>query len=260
MKDLSMKSKKIIMAVIVVVFVAVVLIMGTYLTMKDSNGDFLNGLFNWHTESETETEAPETTAVTEPEEEYISPKDFQELKDGINPDIYAWIHIPDTIVDQPVLQYAESADFYLDHDIYGNYDPTGCLYTQYYNTRTFNDKVTVIYGHNLVYKQMFNELINYSDKAYFDEHNTMTVYLPNEEKHYSLVAAIPFDNRHLLYHWDFSVKEEFDAFFADALSRPNAVVADGVEVSSDDRIVVLSTCYYTIEEMRYLVIWKEIVD
>lgn len=53
--------------------------------------------------------------------------DFAELS-SINPDIYAWIRIPDTQIDYPVLQREEDDTYYLRHNSSGRYAFAGSIY------------------------------------------------------------------------------------------------------------------------------------
>ena len=43
--------------------------------------------------------------------------DFAALQEETNPDIYAWIYIPDTKIDYPVLQHAEDNTYYLNYNL-----------------------------------------------------------------------------------------------------------------------------------------------
>ncbi|MBQ8600596.1 MAG: class B sortase [Clostridia bacterium] len=190
--------------------------------------------------------------------EYVSPVDFSGLQNQ-NKDIYAWIRIPDTCVDYPIVQRTEDNSYYLRRDIAGEWAYHGSIFTENYNTLTFEDPITVVYGHNITAGRMFGDLKDYSDQEYFNTHNQMTIYLPTEEKHYTLVAAVPFDDRHLLYKADYTDAEVYRALVNELLSVRdlNAVIAGGAEISEKDRLVILSTCYYNIKSKRYLVIWKE---
>ena len=67
---------------------------------------------------------------------------------GVNPDIYAWIKIPETNVDYPIVQSSDDNGYYLNHDIYGEKKAEGTIFTENYNTKTFEDPNTVIYGHD----------------------------------------------------------------------------------------------------------------
>ena len=49
---------------------------------------------------------------------YISPIDFDKLKET-NQDIYAWIEIPDTQINYPVVQSGDDDAYYLNHTIDG---------------------------------------------------------------------------------------------------------------------------------------------
>ena len=71
-------------------------------------------------DSETVTES------AEPEEEI--PIDFEELWET-NPDVYAWIVIPGTDINYPILQHPTDDSYYLNHNIDGSTGRPACIYT-----------------------------------------------------------------------------------------------------------------------------------
>ena len=89
--------------------------------------------------------------------------DFAELS-SINPDIYAWIRIPDTQIDYPVLQREEDDTYYLRHNSSGRYAFAGSIYTEEANSRDFKDPMTVLYGHNMRDGSMFQNLHFFEDE------------------------------------------------------------------------------------------------
>ena len=192
-------------------------------------------------------------------EDYVSPINFTELK-AVNEDIYAWLKIPDTNVDLPVVQKKDDNSFYVHRDVKGKNASGGSLFTENYNTLTFEDKVTVIYGHNMRSGAMFGEMKKFSNQEYFDEHSELIVYLPDCEKKYSLVAAVPFDNRHLLHNKNYYNPEAFEglAYELMHIRDINSRYAKQAKIEKKDRILILSTCYFNNNNMRFLTVWKEI--
>ena len=67
---------------------------------------------------------------------------FHSQEQQENPDIYAWISIPGTDIDAPVLQHSEDNSFYAAHDAAGEENPVGALYTENYNHTNFDDPLT----------------------------------------------------------------------------------------------------------------------
>lgn len=136
-------------------------------------------------EAVTAEPEPETEPVEEPEEEQEEgapkveiPIDFEALKEQ-NGDVYAWIRIPGTNVDYPILQHEEDNGYYLNHTIDGVEALEGSIYTENYNTKYFDDPNTVIYGHNMKNGSMFRTLHNYEDKTFFDENRVIYIYQPD---------------------------------------------------------------------------------
>lgn len=185
-----------------------------------------------------------------------NPIDFAELKTR-NPDIYAWVSIPGTKVDVPILQSTVDDNFYLDHNADGDYAIEGAAYTQRANTTDFSDPVTMVYGHQVQNGSMFTTLHYFEDEDFFNEHDTMYIYAPGRILTYRIVAAYQYDDRHVLNSFDFSKPEVVQEYFDSVLDPASMLVnvRDGVELTADDRIVQLSTCMDVVnrDHTRYLV-------
>ena len=206
-------------------------------------------------------EESETDAVPSEEEPLMKtvrlPVDFAQLQ-AEAPDIYAWLELPDTGIDDPVLQRAGADLFYNSHNAYGQYYMCGAVFSQSaYNGRNFDSPMTVLYGHSTVLGQpgAFMELNNYADEAYFDAHREMRVYMPDGMYVYRIFAACVHSNEHLLYCHDFSDETQFDAFFSSLTedTSPDSHIDAEALPQAGDKVLTLSTCYSANKNLRYLV-------
>lgn len=182
------------------------------------------------------------------------PIDFDELQ-GINPDIYAWIEIPDTNINYPILQYpGEDQTYYLTHTMNREEYKYGSIYTETINSKDFSDPNTLIYGHNTSDRSMFQNIRYFTDKEYFDERPYIYIYMPGRKLTYEIISCYVYDNRHIMYSFDFSDEEVF-AEYLEYIQNPRdmaAQVRDGIELTTEDRIITLSTCVGTGETNRRL--------
>lgn len=205
------------------------------------------------TEEEPETSGEETGLPAEKDPVEI-PIDFATLQEK-NPDVYAWIRVSGTSIDYPILQSQEYNSYYLTHTLDREEKAEGAIFTENYNSKTFQDPNTVIYGHDMKNGSMFQSLHNYMDRSFFDSNRDITVYLPEKILHYRIFAAYLYDNRHLLLSFDFWNKEEYQQYLNTIFSMRdmNSFVDTSMEVTNEDKIITLSTCYAGISEKRYLV-------
>ena len=51
--------------------------------------------------------------------------------------MYAWIYVPGTNVDYPVLQHPTDDAYYLEHNMDGSKGLPGCIYSESVNTKDF---------------------------------------------------------------------------------------------------------------------------
>ena len=205
--------------------------------------------------AENKTDEGAGAVETEPEP-YVSPIDFPALRE-VNPDIFAWLRIPDTEIDYPLVQDPENDRFYMDHDSDRRPSGSGALFTEAgWNGPDLEDPVTVVYGHHMLSGVMFGRLERYyTDADFFASHPTFTVYWPEGEAEYGVFAATPYSSEHLLKTHDFSDVKEFERFFSavfsirDLSARFNRDYAPG----SGDRVLILSTCLTRNNSQRFLV-------
>lgn len=171
-----------------------------------------------------------------------------------NPDIYAWIEIPGTNIDYPILQCEDDA-FYLTHDLRREYSSHGSIYTEKKNSRDFSDPNTVVYGHNMKDQTMFKHLHLFREPDFFSENEYIYVYTPSARLTYHIFMAYQYDKRHILNSFDFASKEGYGSYLDSLLSVRSADInrRDGVFPSVDDHILTLSTCVGHGEQYRYLV-------
>ena len=190
------------------------------------------------------------------------PVDFAAWQER-NPDVYAWIEYPGTNVDYPIVQSAEDDAYYLRRDIDGKEAVAGSLYTEHtYNSKTFDDPVTVIYGHNMANRTMFGGLQTFLSKMDFSQQHLVYMYQKDRRVTYQIVGGVQYDLSHIIYYHDFSNDEVFNSFFDQLwketdgttnLDRANKPVAG-------DKVLILSVCKNGDDNHRYLVVCKMIED
>ena len=182
--------------------------------------------------------------------------DFSALQ-KVNGDIYAWITIDGTVVDYPILQHPTDDEYYLTHAFDGSDYIGGAVFTQgTYNTKSFDDPVTVVYAHTMKSGILFGSLQpTYSDAQGFKDHSDIKIYLPGEVRHYTVFAAVPYDNRHILWNYDFSTEYWYKNFFA-GISQIRSIGSNfnrDIMVEPGDHVVILSTCLRGDSTNRFLV-------
>ncbi len=206
------------------------------------------------------TEAPITDPIEElenigipiPEKEI----DFASLKANKNKDIYAWIYIPDTKIDYPILQHPTDNTYYLNHNMDGSTGYPGCIYSENYNATDFSDNNVVLYGHNMKNGSMFAGVHKYEDPDYFAEHPYIYVYTDDGRLLiYYITGAYEYSDEHLLLSYDVNADYSYQTY----LDKVNAVpqgrgnnFVENRELNTQMKLITLSTCISTKPDKRYL--------
>ncbi len=200
----------------------------------------------------TETTETSTTSYL-PE----NPINFKKLKKQ-NTDIFSWIKIDNTNIDYPILYPNDkSNDYYLRKNIKGEYDSQGVIWIENYNDPDWSDPVTVVYGHNIWTKgTRFYQLKRFRDENFFEKNRFIQIYAEGRELKYEIYSAFEYDDRHIMLSYNFlddKVYQEFIDYTLNPLSLSKNVRKNTV-VTTNDKLIVLSTCIKGKENMRYLVV------
>ena len=268
--ELDNKKKKLIIAlgvIVLVVIVGLALAYWKYQTGIKNNLDKMKELSEQVTVDlpdqastdllqQEEPEVMETIAESEPPKPQPM-HDYEALKQE-NSDIYAWISMPDTKVDYPVLQ-SETDNKYLDTNIDGSKGYPGCIYSNMCNSKDFDDYITVLYGHNMKNGEMFGSLHSFNDAEFFNNYETYTVETPKASFTYSIYAVVNYNDKLIPAYYDVKSTQGRDEFVSSLEAcRDNTKThfRDDMEISGEDKLLVLSLCIAGQDTRRYLVVSK----
>ena len=182
----------------------------------------------------------------------ISVVDFEALREN-NREIMAWIELPDTVVNYPVVQ-AENNDKYLRHLLDGSYHRFGTLFFDYRNDLSgdlLNDDITIIYGHNIRAGNMFHVIQFFTEQSYYEEHPYGILYMPEALYRLDFFSLVTISDQEDMR---FSYPEDTQGFLDGLKSRSH--FSSDVEVTPDDRLVGLFTCTNEDESERYILYAK----
>ena len=165
-------------------------------------------------------------------------KTFQELQ-AVNPEVIAWITVYGTNIDYPVTQGPDNMK-YINTNAEGQYSLSGAIFLDCENSRDFSDFNSILYGHHMEKKAMFGELGGFERENTFDTHPYGNLYYNGADhgiEFFALVYADAYDYE----LFTANVKgAERQAYLDDLLSK--AVNKRELGVTTDDRIILLSTC------------------
>ena len=198
--------------------------------------------------SEHETDTAQIPRETAPIE-----VDFDVLLEK-NEDIVGWLYSEDTPINLPVAQSSDN-DYYLRRLIDGTGNNSGTLFVDYRNDRTFSDRNTIIYGHNMKNKEMFGTLPNYKEQSYFDEHPMMWLLTLDGDYKIELVAGYVTPTSSDVYSFEQS-EEDVLAMVQQAVEK--STFHTDLEINPGDRFLTLSTCSYEYDNARYVLIGRMI--
>ncbi|MBQ8597497.1 MAG: class B sortase [Lachnospiraceae bacterium] len=139
--------------------------------------------------------------------------DFTVLKEE-NPEVFAWLYVPGTSIDYPVLQSEEKDTYYESHDKFKNESDEGAIYTEMANMKNMCDFNTVLHGKGGE-DGLFTELYRFADPEFFNSHEKIYIYLEDNLLTYEVFAAFERDNTSLIRTYDFTYISGCQTFLED---------------------------------------------
>lgn len=177
--------------------------------------------------------------------------DFAKLM-ATNADVQGWLYCAGTPINYPVVQ-AKDNDYYLHKGLDGKYLRSGTLFVDYRNDPVGEDRQFVIYGHSMKNKTMFGSLLEYKKQSYYDAHPVMYYLTPDAEYRIELFAGCVMKFPQIIYQPNPGTAE-YVAYLKEM--RQKSTFRSEVDVTTEDAVVVLSTCSYEFDGARYVALGK----
>lgn len=179
-----------------------------------------------------------------------------------NSDFVGWITIDGTRIDYPVMQTINNPNYYLKRSFEKQYSDYGVPYVQENCDLELSDNC-VIYGHHMNNGSMFADLCKYADEDFYREHKTIHFDTLSGFGEYEIVAVFKTvaysEQGFKYYHFTRADSaEDFDAYIAKC--KELSLYDTGVSAEYGDRLITLSTCEYSRQNGRMVVVAKRIVS
>lgn len=183
-------------------------------------------------------------------------EDNPTLKDlkKLNPDVKAWIQVPKTNIDYPVVQGQDDME-YINKNVYGEFELSGAIFLSCLNKDDFSDPYNLVYGHNMKNGGMFADVTDFTNKEYFETHQKGKLYLTDATRKIRFFACMKVTAADAkIYHPDGYRKENLK----DLLDyiQANAVQYRDVNVTDENSLIALSTCSEAETNGRVVLIGK----
>ena len=183
-------------------------------------------------------------------------EDNPTLKDlkKLNPDVKAWIQVPKTNIDYPVVQGQDDME-YINKNVYGEFELSGAILLSCLNKDDFSDPYNLVYGHNMKNGGMFADVADFTNKEYFETHQKGKLYLTDATRKIRFFACMKVTAADAkIYHPDGYRKENLK----DLLDyiQANAVQYRDVNVADENSLIALSTCSEAETNGRVVLIGK----
>lgn len=207
----------------------------------------------------TEPSTEETTVPTEPTES-IMLKELARLHEE-NPDLYGWVRIDGTLIDYPVMFAPDEVEKYIHHNFYGDYSFAGLPFISDFSSTEFESMNLIIYGHNMTNGTMFQNLLNYKQKKYWQEHPDIYFATLDEERTYEIFAVLE-DRVYYSYEEHFKfynfIDPETEEDFNEGIEyfKKHSLYDTGITPEYGDRLITLVTCAYHHQLGRFVVIGR----
>jgi sortase B len=180
-----------------------------------------------------------------------------------NKKLIGWLKIDDTNIDYPVMQTSNN-EYYLDHNYNQEYDKNGSLFLDAECDIVNRNTNLIIYGHHMSSGKMFGNLNKYSSEQYYKDHSIIqfdTIYEKGTYQVMYVFRSKIYNEDEITFKYyqffDASSEQEFNSYMQEMAAL--ALYDTGVTASYGDELLTLSTCDYSEEDGRFVVVAKRIV-
>lgn len=250
-KKSNNKLKKIVLLLLIVVFVCgigytIYYLYNSYKDKKDNTNILDNVIVD-------------DTPVTEEKTEKML--QLEELQKENN-EIIGWLEIEDTNINLPVCQTTDN-DFYLTHNYKKEKSKGGSLFLDKDFDLINGSSNYLIYGHRNTQGLMFEDLLKYSKEDFYNNHKTIKFTTNKDDSIYEIISVFYSrvyykKEKDVFRYYNFvnaNNEEEYNDFVNNC--KKSSIYDTGVTANYGDQLLTLSTCEYSQEDGRFVVVAKK---
>lgn len=179
-----------------------------------------------------------------------------------NSDIKAYIEIEGTNISYPVLQASDN-NYYMKKNYKKEYSNDGSIFLDKDVSLELPSTNFLIYGHNNKNGNMFNDLLKYKDKEFYNKYSTIKFITNIEESEYEIIAAfysrVYYKSEKNVFRYYYFINAENEKDFNEYInkSKKESVYDTEKTATYGDQLLTLSTCSYHTEDGRFAVVAKK---
>lgn len=256
MKSIHVKRSNNLKKIILIILIIIIIFSISYMVYyfynnyknKIDNTDILNNI------------EIDNTQITEQKTERML--QIEELQKK-NQEIMGWLEIEGTNINYPVLQTNDN-DFYLTHNYKKENASTGSLFLDKDFDLINGSSNYLIYGHRNKQGLMFEDLMKYAKEDFYKEHTKIKFTTNKEDSTYEIMSVfysrVYYKSEQNVFRYYYFVnannEQEYNDFVNNA--KKASIYDTGVNANYGEQLLTLSTCEYSQEDGRFVVVAKKI--
>lgn len=180
-----------------------------------------------------------------------------------NQEIIGWLEIEDTNINYPICQTSNN-DFYLTHNYKKEKASSGSLFLDKDFDLVNGSSNYLIYGHRSKQGLMFEDLMKYAKEDFYKEHTKIRFTTNKDDSIYEIISVfysrVYYKSEKDVFRYYYFVnaenEQEYNNFVNNA--KKVSIYDTGVAATYGDQLLTLSTCEYSKEDGRFVVVAKKV--
>lgn len=251
-KKSSNKFKKIVMLLLIIIFVCSISYICYYIYNSNKNKKDNTNILN-------EVKIDSTQVTEEKSEKMLKLEELQKE----NNEIIGWLEIEGTNINYPVLQGTDN-EFYMKNNYKKEKSKNGSIFLDKSYNWDIPSSNLLLYGHNNKNGTMFQDLLKYKNEDFYKEHTKIKFTTNTEDSIYEIMSVfysrVYYKSEQNVFRYYYFVnannEQEYNDFVNNA--KKSSIYDTGVTANYGDQLLTLSTCEYSQEDGRFVVVSKKI--
>lgn len=182
-----------------------------------------------------------------------------------NSDMVAWIKIEDTKVNYPVMHTSNDEEYYLRRNFDKEYEFRGTPFLNKEANLKDRDDNIIIYGHNMDDNTMFGDLKKYFNYDFYENHKIISFENKYGNEKYEIFAVFKtvdvLDHDLYIDYYNFINANDENHFNKQINMYKNVSFYEtDITPQYGDKLLTLSTCEYSNEHGRLVIVARRVVE